>query len=486
MALGRKLRLPLRSLPDAGGTTIAIVPGSDVLWAEARSRDGQWLRVTFGEEEAQAWAASEDLTLLGEPDSLPVAAAEPLAGATPLAQADSGSPVGRVVTSKLNVRGGPGLDQPVLGQLTAEETVTVVGRSEQGDWLAITWGAGSAWVAAAYVEVPGAEEDLPVLAADITRASLPAPVLPGKVVFQTRNGGDIYIVNGDGSGLRRLAQGFDPALSPAGTQVAYTRWGSPHGVFVLDLDSGREQRVASANQPRGPTWSPDGSRLAFSHLTGSSICLATPFGCIDEGTIREYLGGEECIDTPVGRFCIDDFERRTLDETSLAQVTLEDGSWLDLASAPAAQSPHYHPLWDEILYRARQGLQITTAAGEMRALASEPGMGSPAWSPDGKRIAVQMHVHDHTDLFLLDAAGTVLQRLTAPAFGGRAANNVAPAWSPDGRYIVFLSDRDGDGEWRLYRMNGDGSQQVAFLPDALGDLTLTYEFAAERMASWGP
>jgi uncharacterized protein YraI len=484
MALGQRLSLTLRALPGPDAPTIAIVSGSDVLWAEARSADGEWVRVAFGEEQASGWAASEDLALLGEAETLPVEAPEAIAGSSQPAKPGQNPLVGRVVADRLNVRSGPGLDQALLGQVTGDDTLTLIGRSEQGEWLAVNWAPGTGWVAAQYVAPDEDASDLPVLAVDITPASTPPVLLPGKVVFQTRNGGDIWLVNGDGSGLRRLGEGFDPALSPDGTRVAYARWDSPHGLFVLDLDSGQEQRVATANRPRGPTWSPDGERLVFSHLTGSSTCLATPFGCLSEASIRQLFGGQECIDTPMGRMCISDFPERSIDETSLAQVTLADGSWLDVASAPAAQSPNQHPQRQEILYHTKQGLQITTPAGEMRELATQSDAGSPAWSPDGQQIVVQMHAHDHTDILLLDEAGNVQQRLTAPAFGEAAANNVAPAWSPDGRYIIFLSDRDGS--WRLYWMNADGSHQAPFLPTVLDDLALTYAFAAERMASWGP
>jgi hypothetical protein len=484
MALGLRYSLKLRSWPDNSAPTVAIVPGSDVLWVQARSDDGQWLQVTFGEEEVQAWADSAELSLLGDPTTLPVELSTAPAEAAGPGEAVEQAVIGTVATGTLNVREGPGIGQSTRGQLSAGDTVSVVGRSEESQWLAIAWEAGTAWVAAQYVALEAAVSSLTVLAMDLTPASQPDTVLPGKVVFQTRNGGDIYIVDGDGSRLRRLGEGYDPALSPSGAQVAYARWGSPHGVYVLDLRTGQERMVASANRPRGPTWNSDGTRLVFSHLTGTTICLATPFGCIDEETARQYLGGEDCIDTPLGRLCIDDFARRTLDKTELAQVNLEDGRWLDLASSPAAQSPHFHPVRDEILYRDRQGLQITTPTGEIRSLAAEPGVGSPVWSPDGEHIAAQMHVHDHTDIFLLDAGGTIQQQLTAPAFGAPAANSVAPSWSPDGRHIVFLSDRHGS--WRLYTMNADGTNQMPFLPAALRDIPLTYEFAAERVASWGP
>ena len=112
-------------------------------------------------------------------------------------------------------------------------------------------------------------------------------------------------------------------------------------------------------------------------------------------------------------------------------------------------------------------------------------LNSPAVSPDGQRIAVQMHLHDHKDIFLLDAAGQIVQRLTTPPYGGgHAPDNVAPAWSPDGKTILFLSNRDG-GAWRLYRMNPDGSDQALFLPGVLKDIPFRYDFAAERVVNWG-
>ncbi len=49
--------------------------------------------------------------------------------------------------------------------------------------------------------------------------------LSGKLVFMTGSGGELYVINVDGSGLRRLTGGIiDPVLSPNGQQVAFTRW----------------------------------------------------------------------------------------------------------------------------------------------------------------------------------------------------------------------------------------------------------------------
>jgi len=544
LALGLHPTVTLRSNPGANTAAVISLPGSQSLWAEGRTADGKWLWVAYSapsppwrgsstgggegspasqssKEDAQpsghAWAAQADLAVLGDVQTLPVvsfqavqnprptpgtsAAAAPAnapAGGTSSPWRGSSTLEGQVLSARLNVRGGPGVDQPVLGQLNAGDRVLVVGRSQNSEWLALSRPAGVAlpegqevaWVAAQYVEVGGKVSDLPALATATSPVPPPAPSLSGtvslkgKIAFQTATGGEIYVVNVDGSGLRQVATGLDPAFSPDGTRLAYARWGSPHGIYVLDLRTGEERRVATAARPRSPTWSPDGQRLAFTYVTRDYVCLDTPFGCIDEATVRQIFGGQDCIDTPMGRFCIADFQPRQAENFGLVQITVADGAWLDLAAQEKIQSLAWHPSRDEILYRGNRGLQITAPGGTTRALVENVDLTSPAWSPDGQRIVAQIYLHDHADIFLLDAAGNVQKRLTAPPSStARGANNVAPAWSPDGRHILFLSDRDGS--WRLYLMNADGSGQAPFLPNTLGRLTFQYNFAAERVASWG-
>lgn len=64
---------------------------------------------------------------------------------------------------------------------------------------------------------------------------------------------------------------------------------------------------------------------------------------------------------------------------------------------------------------------------------------SPAWSPDGARIAFASRRERNWDLYLLDVATGAVSRLTDdPHYDG------APTWSPDGEYIAFESMREGD------------------------------------------
>ena len=81
------------------------------------------------------------------------------------------------------------------------------------------------------------------------------------IVFQFNSGGAIYAMDPNGKNLRYLTTGMDPALSPDGKQVAFTRWdGQDNGVtgsvWVINVDgTGERQVAAGANQPKSPTWS---------------------------------------------------------------------------------------------------------------------------------------------------------------------------------------------------------------------------------------
>ena len=62
-------------------------------------------------------------------------------------------------------------------------------------------------------------------------------------------------------------------------------------------------------------------------------------------------------------------------------------------------------------------------------------------------------------------------------------SNVAPAWSPDGQHIVFLSNREEDGEagqWRIWVMDADGRNQH---PLPL-NVPIEYGFVLDQAVDW--
>jgi len=90
------------------------------------------------------------------------------------------------------------------------------------------------------------------------------------------------------------------------------------------------------------------------------------------------------------------------------------------------------------------------ATGERQLLASFDGInGAPAWSPDGQKMALVLSKDGNPQIYVMDLATKKLRRLT-----DSLGINTEPAWSPDGRHIIFTSDRGGTPQ--IYRMSADG------------------------------
>jgi serine/threonine-protein kinase len=87
--------------------------------------------------------------------------------------------------------------------------------------------------------------------------------------------------------------------------------------------------------------------------------------------------------------------------------------------------------------------------------------GEPHLSPDGSRLAVQIHETDGTnvDIWVYDLKRGASTRLTFDE-----AADVVPIWSPDGKRIAFTSDRNGT--LNLYWKRADGSGDVERLTES--------------------
>ncbi|GAB4573099.1 MAG: hypothetical protein Kow0077_14430 [Anaerolineae bacterium] len=88
-----------------------------------------------------------------------------------------------------------------------------------------------------------------------------------------------------------------------------------------------------------------------------------------------------------------------------------------------------------------------------RVTASE--VSGPSWSSDGYRFVFSANIDGDEDVYMSDLDGTLFVRLT-----DHDGIDRDPVWSPDGQRIVFVSDRNGEGQTEIFSMRPDGTDVV--------------------------
>jgi dipeptidyl aminopeptidase/acylaminoacyl peptidase len=295
--------------------------------------------------------------------------------------------------------------------------------------------------------------------------------------------------------LYRLLAPTDPRLSPDGRSVAFTvtrtaagRDGYRSSVWIAPVDGSAAARQVTSG-PRTDQharFSPDGRTLGFlsdrrvrveeepdrpSDLAERHDAVQVHLLPLDGGEARRLT------DLPRG---VDDFAWSP-DGRTLAVLTASLGATqaeeTRRRARPSKPKPGETPLsdfryLDRLNYqyngdgfvddRERHLWLVDVATGDARRLVAGPtAEASPAWSPDGTRIAFAANRHATPDIrfrssvFVVEVAtGTV-----TTVAGGADALFGFPAWTGDGRSIVALGDRFPRGGFRtgIWRFAADGS-----------------------------
>jgi TolB protein len=176
-------------------------------------------------------------------------------------------------------------------------------------------------------------------------------------------------------------------------------------------------------------------------------------------TIYEKLTGERGIFSTRIAYVVKSAGRYEL------QIADADGNHPQ--AALASREPIISPAWSPdggklayVSFEAKKPIVYVhdLATGRRHVAANFKGSNSaPAWSPDGKRLAVVLSKDGNSQLYLVNADGSGVSRIASSS-----GIDTEPQFSPDGEFIYFTSDRGGSPQ--IYRLpsTGGAAQRITF------------------------
>jgi len=206
------------------------------------------------------------------------------------------------------------------------------------------------------------------------------------IYFSSNQSGtfEIYSIDINGNGLQKLTNGigslYAPELSPDGERIIFTNNGN--GLWVMNPD-GSNPRALTFKDDIDPTWSPDGSMIAFasSRSGGRQLFVANANGKnVEQVTDLNNMGGRSSWSP--------------------------DGTKLAFYRGPSGDRNIY------VINIDGSGLQKLTNGGD--------NLG-PSWSPDGEWIAFTSFRDGNNEIYIVRPDGSRETRLT---------NSLTSDWQP--------------------------------------------------------
>ena len=277
----------------------------------------------------------------------------------------------------------------------------------------------------------------------------------------------------------------DPAWSPDCSRIVFSRGGS---LWTMGNDGDDQQRLTDhdGSYSDKPAWSPDGTKIAyargrhnddghwFSHLY---VINADGTGRtrMSKGDVRDAVPSWSPDGTKIafqrlsgagrdenGDFIDADRHIAVMDATGGKPAALTAGGWWD-------QSPAWSPDGTRIAYISDNSVWLVDDDGSHpeRVAAGAFWNGDVSWSPDGRRVAFVRGDGDESAVVVAEVDGareSVVADLAGP--------DVSPRWSPDGQLIAFTNyETDDDRNVYVAGARGTAAAAADCMPRGLNGTT---------------
>jgi Tol biopolymer transport system component len=287
----------------------------------------------------------------------------------------------------------------------------------------------------------------------------------GRLVFERieiqspmQAGNGIYIMDADGSNLRRLDNlGFEPAFSRDGTRLTFVtgQWAPGCNNYELNImpsifGTDRRQLTRLCGYDQHPTWSPDGTKIAFwsDRDAGEGLYVMNADGS-QQTRILSTSSIQRLIESPHWssdgtRIAFVGYNLGTNNEADIFVVNADGTNPVNITNTPSIHEV------------------------------------APAWSRnDGKIAYVRVTSPDNSAIYTMNADGSNKAQLTNLSITGlgiiMGLGQLKLAWSPDGTRLAYM---DSGNSLDIFAINADGTNPVQLTNTPDNDTYPDWQIAA--------
>ncbi len=251
----------------------------------------------------------------------------------------------------------------------------------------------------------------------------------------------VYVIDADGVGetaLPMIGPALSPAWNPRGTSIAYNTFGPESRIVIHDLRSGKTREFGSQRNTTNatPIFTPDGKSILYALSTeaGTDLFLYPLDG---EAFPRRVTVGRGSVNWgpsfhPDGRRLAFSSDRTGTPQVYIIDADGTNLDWFtefDFGDQNDRGSPDWSPDGRQIAFQSRidgryQIFTMSLRDRQPRQLTSEGENEDPSWAPDGRHLVFASTRTGVKQLWVLDVESARLRQLT------QVGGSRVPSWSP--------------------------------------------------------